>query len=126
MFTAIRRQQRSNGLAMVCRREFADNVRKAALIRATYRSERCGRRGFLELHHRGNRADNSLFKLRSPLPGLSQSRAPTPRGATVCRLSKVLPPTGRQEFHLERRMRARTSVRLKSGPKFGPKFRETA
>jgi hypothetical protein len=61
MFTAIRRQQRSNGLAMAARREFADNVRKAALIRATYRCERCGRRGFLELHHCGNRADNSLF-----------------------------------------------------------------
>lgn len=43
------------------RSEFSNDVRDAALARATYRYERCGWRGLLELHHRGNRRDCSLF-----------------------------------------------------------------
>jgi 5-methylcytosine-specific restriction endonuclease McrA len=46
---------------MIERREFNPAVREQALIRATYRCERCGVRWPLEFHHRGHRADRSLF-----------------------------------------------------------------
>ena len=43
------------------RREFSPAVRQAALLRAVYRCESCGRRGVpLELHHR-SRGDWSAF-----------------------------------------------------------------
>jgi 5-methylcytosine-specific restriction endonuclease McrA len=43
------------------RRDFAPNVRAAALLRAKYRCEQCGARERLELHHRGHPKDTSLF-----------------------------------------------------------------
>jgi 5-methylcytosine-specific restriction endonuclease McrA len=47
---------------MIRRAEFSTAVREQALLRATYCCERCGRRApVLEVHHRGHRADRSLF-----------------------------------------------------------------
>jgi 5-methylcytosine-specific restriction endonuclease McrA len=48
-------------LLMPYRPEFTQAVRDAALRRARYRCESCGRKGDLELHHVGNRADRSGF-----------------------------------------------------------------
>jgi 5-methylcytosine-specific restriction endonuclease McrA len=43
------------------RREFDSAVRLEALLRAKFRCEACGDKLTLELHHRGYRADRSLF-----------------------------------------------------------------
>jgi 5-methylcytosine-specific restriction endonuclease McrA len=43
------------------RREFSQVVRDEALLRCAYRCESCGSKSDLELHHRGHRADTSLF-----------------------------------------------------------------
>ena len=46
------------------RREFSQAVHHAALMRAQFRCEQCGRKEQLELHHVGHRADRSLFNAR--------------------------------------------------------------
>jgi 5-methylcytosine-specific restriction endonuclease McrA len=46
---------------MIHRAEFTPAVKQQALLRAAYRCERCGTRTSLEFHHRGHRADRSLF-----------------------------------------------------------------
>jgi hypothetical protein len=43
------------------RYEFRQDVRNAAMLRAKYRCERCGERSNLQLHHRGDASDRSLF-----------------------------------------------------------------
>lgn len=43
------------------RRDFSRAVRDAALLRAKHRCEVCGSKSDLELHHRGDRGDTSLF-----------------------------------------------------------------
>jgi hypothetical protein len=46
---------------MTIRIEFSHVVRDQALLRSRYRCEACGSNANLEFHHRGWRADASLF-----------------------------------------------------------------